>query len=149
MRYLAFAGAGLALASGTAAIAQPGVEFSRAVFVERKLPATGGRVTRALEPAAQLRPGDQVVLMLEWSAPAGDDGFVVSSRVPRDLVFRRSGGVEAQVSIDQGRSFGPLESLRVGTRRATPEDVTHLRWRVSESDAAQGRGMLTYSAIVR
>lgn len=148
MRFCVLAVAGAAMLTGAGAAAQQPVEISRAVYVERKVAAPGGRVQRALEPAAELRRGDQVVLMLEWSAPVRD-GFVVSSRVPRDLTFRRSGGAEAQVSIDGGRSFGPLETLRIGARRATPEDVTHLRWQVSEADAATGRGMLTYSAIVR
>jgi hypothetical protein len=148
MRFSVLALAAAAMLTGGAVAAQQPVEISRAVYVERKMEAPGGRVQRALEPAAELRRGDQVVLTLEWSAP-GSDGFVVSSRVPRDLMFRRSGGAEAEVSIDGGRSFGSLETLRIGTRRATPEDVTHLRWRVSEEDAASGRGMLTYSAIVR
>lgn len=138
----------IAICSGTSAVARQPVEISRAVYVERKVPKPDGRVIRALEPAYELRRGDQVVLMLEWSAPVRD-GFMVSSRVPRDLAFRRAGGMEAEVSIDGGRSFGTLESLRIGDRRATPEDVTHLRWRVTEADAANGRGLLTYSAIVR
>ncbi len=148
MRISASIAAGLALSGSTPAIAGQPIEISRSVYVERKVPTAGGHIARALEPADELRRGDQVVLMLEWSAPARD-GFVVSSRVPRDLAFRRTGGVEAHVSIDGGRSFGTLESLRVGSRRATPEDVTHLRWQVSETAAASGRGMLTYSAIVR
>ncbi len=148
MRFSVLALAGAAMLTGAAATAQQPVEISRAVYVERKIAAPDGRTVRALEPADELRRGDQVVLMLEWSAPVRD-GFVVSSRVPRDLLFRRSGAMEAQVSIDGGRSFGPLAALRIGSRRATPEDVTHLRWRVSDADAANGRGMLTYSAIVR
>ncbi|QYU70403.1 hypothetical protein J4558_09920 [Leptolyngbya sp. 15MV] len=149
MRLSVLAASGAALLAGGIAHAQPVVEISRAVFVERKAQVAGGKVMRALEPASDLRRGDHVVLMLEWSARAGDDGFVVSSRVPRDLMFRRSGEAEAEVSTDHGRTWGPLASLRIGNRRAVAEDVTHLRWRVSESDAAQGRGMLTYSAIVR
>lgn len=147
-RIWAVVAAAIAMFSSAGAVARQPVEISRAVYIERKVPNPDGRTVRALEPADELRRGDQVVLMLEWSAPVRD-GFVVSSRVPRDLAFRRAGGVEAEVSIDGGRSFGALESLRVGDRRATPEDVTHLRWRVTEAHAASGRGLLTYSAIVR
>ena len=147
-RIWAVVAAAIAMFSSAGAVARQPVEISRAVYIERKVPNPDGRMVRALEPADELRRGDQVVLMLEWSAPVRD-GFVVSSRVPRDLAFRRAGGVEAEVSIDGGRSFGALESLRVGDRRATPEDVTHLRWRVTEAHTASGRGLLTYSAIVR
>lgn len=136
------------LAAGATA-AQTGVEISRAVFVERKAPVAPGRMARSLEPADELKRGDVVVLMLEWSAPGRPDAFVVSSRVPRDLAFRRSGGMQPQVSTDGGRNWGELGTLRIGARKATPEDVTHLRWYVSDAEAALGRGMLTYSAIVR
>lgn len=148
MRTILLAIAAASVAAGAAA-AQTGVAISRAVFVERQAMLAPGRVTRSLEPADTLRRGDVVVLMLEWTAPGRPDGFVVSSRVPRDLAFRRSGGMNPQVSADGGRSWGELGSLRTGGRKATPEDVTHLRWQVSDADAALGRGMLTYSAIVR
>ncbi|MCL4671442.1 MAG: hypothetical protein KJZ64_00570 [Sphingomonadaceae bacterium] len=136
------------LAAGATA-AQTGVEISRAVFVERKAPVAPGRMALSLEPAETLRRGDVVVLMLEWTAPGRPDGFVVSSRVPRDLAFRSSGGMKPMVSTNGGKTWGELGTLRVGTRKATPEDVTHLRWHVSDAEAALGRGVLTYSAIVR
>ena len=90
-----------------------------------------------------------MVLMLEWHAPGKADNFVVTSRVPRDLAFKRAGGKRAQVSTDGGKSWGELGVLRIGSRKATAEDVTHLRWYVSDADAALGKGLLTYSAIVR
>ena len=148
MKKLLLTLAAATLAAGATA-AQTGVEISRAVFVERKAPIAPGRMALSLEPATTLRRGDVVVLMLEWTAPGRPDAFVVSSRVPRDLAFRRSGGMNPQVSIDGGRNWGELGTLRAGNRKATPEDVTHLRWHVSDAEAALGRGMLTYSAIVR
>jgi hypothetical protein len=148
MKKILLALAAATLAAGATA-AQTGVEISRAVFIERKLPIAPGRMALSLEPATTLKRGDVVVLMLEWSAPGRPDAFVVSSRVPRDLAFRRSGGMHPQVSVDGGKSWGTLGAIRIGTRKATPEDVTHLRWHVSDADAALGRGTLTYSAIVR
>ncbi|OZA93829.1 MAG: hypothetical protein B7X57_03695 [Erythrobacter sp. 34-65-8] len=140
--------AAASLAAGATA-AQPGVEISRAVFIERKAAVAPGRMALSLEPATTLKRGDVVVLMLEWTAPGRPDAFVVSSRVPRDLAFRRSGGMNPQVSTDGGKSWGELGTLRIGQRKATPEDVTHLRWHVSDTEAALGRGTMTYSAIVR
>ena len=87
--------------------------------------------------------------MLNWRSAGRGDDFIVSSPVPRDLAFRRSGGQRAQVSTDGGRRWGTLETLRVGNRRATPEDVTHLRWRVSDADAAIGKGTFSFAAVVR
>jgi hypothetical protein len=125
----------------TAAAAQGAVNIDRSVYVER---TSGG--TRALEPAGTLRAGDKVVLVMEWRAGDARRGFTVQSAVPRDLAFQRAGSDTVEVSIDGGRSWGRLASLRVGERIASVEDVTHLRWRVP---AGAGRGLLTYSAVVR
>lgn len=145
---LAVAGIATGIAAG--AIAAPtAITVEKSVFRETIAQAASGERERLLEPADRLRCGDTVVLMLEWRASGRAENFMVSSRVPRDLAFRRSGAMPAQLSIDGGRNWGELETLRKDTRRATPEDVTHLRWHVSEGDAALGRGLLTYSAIVR
>ena len=135
------------LASGTVA-AQSAIDIRKSVYLERA-ERQGDRVVRALEPATTLRKGDSVVLMLTWSAPGNSGSFSVASPVPRDLAFKRSGGRGAEVSIDGGKSWGQLTEMRIGSRRASPEDVTHLRWQVSHEDAQRGKGMLSYSAIVR
>ncbi|GAA4037026.1 hypothetical protein [Parerythrobacter jejuensis] len=147
MRSLLFFGSLVSLAAGGVA-AQSGIAIERSVYLQRE-EVRNGQTVRALEPASNLRKGDTVVLMLQWDAPGRDESFVVSSRVPRDLAFQRSGGHSPQVSIDGGRNWGALGTMVVGTRRASPEDVTHLRWKVSEADAAIGRGVMSYSAIVR
>lgn len=148
MRSIIFGLAAAGIAAGAVA-APTAITVEKSVFRETIAGAASGKQERLLEPADRLQRGDSVVLMLEWHAPGRAENFVVSSRVPRDLAFRRSGGMQAEVSIDGGRSWGKLDTLRKGERRATPEDVTHLRWHVSDGDAAIGRGLLTYSAIVR
>jgi len=129
------------------AAAQSMVEIDREVFVERSL-ERDGRTQRSLVPADTLESGDTVVLMLAWRTPQ-DAPFTISSRVPRTLAFRASGGDTAQVSVDHGRSWGQLAQLRVRGRPATSADVTHVRWDVSNPLAARGRGVFTYSAVVR
>lgn len=143
MRSYLIMGAVAALISGNLA-AQSAVELSRAVFVERENGAS-----RAVEPADSLRPGDKVVLVVEWDAPRGGKGFTVNSRVPRNLSFQRSSRDDVQVSVDGGARWGYLDTMRIGSRRATPEDVTNLRWRIPARMAARGSGIITYSAIVR
>lgn len=135
------------LAAGGVA-AQSGIAIEKSAYIERAQ-FSAGKTVRALEPAQEVRKGDTLVLMLEWNAPGRKHSFAVSSRVPRDLAFQRSGGKAPQVSIDGGRNWGTLANLRIGSRRASPEDVTHLRWQVSDAEAALGSGVLSYSAIVR
>ena len=140
--------AGLALvilAAPNAAQAQGAVAIDSAVFVERVKPGA----VRLLEPARELKRGDRLVYVVSWQRRAGDGGFTVTNPLPRTVSFQRSAAGDEQVSVDGGKRWGNLEDLRIGTRIATPEDVTHLRWRVAPEEAAKGAGRITYSAIVR
>lgn len=143
--------AGLAAATiGTAAFAQNTVELSRAVFVERH---SAGNVERKLQPAQEFRKGDTVILVVRWTAHNGSAPFTVSSAIPASLQFQQSSKDGQTVSVDGGKNWGKLGALHKGTGRgkrvASPEDVTHLRWRIPSRLAAKGSGQITYSAIVR
>ena len=136
-----------ALFVASMAAAQSLVQIDREVFVERSQ-ERDGRVERKLMPADTLTSGDTVVLMLAWRSPQ-DKPFTISSRVPQALAFRASGGDMPTVSVDGGRTWGDLAQLRTRGRMATSADVTHVRWDVADPRAARGRGVFTYSAVVR
>lgn len=137
--------AAAALSAPQAALANPNVALDSAVFIERTTAARG----RVLEPARQFSRGDRVVYVLSWTKLGGEGGFVVTNPLPRAVAYQGSAFDEEDVSIDGGRTWGKLAALRVGTRIATPEDVTHVRWRVAPALAARGSGQIAYSAIVR
>lgn len=128
-----------------ATAASPLVALDSAVYVERVVPQKG----RMLQPASTLRRGDRVVYVVSWYRMGGQGGFTVTNPLPKKVYYQGSADGREEVSIDGGRSWGRLESMRVGNRLATPEDVTHVRWRVPASEAARGSGQITYSAIVR
>ncbi|WP_232730070.1 hypothetical protein [Novosphingobium kunmingense] len=135
----------MAVALPNFAQARVSVALDSAVFVER-----GGRANgRMLEPARRLSRGDRVVYIVTWTRQAGDGGFVVTNPLPRTVYYQASADDSEQVSIDGGRTWGRLDDLRIGTRLATPEDVTHVRWRIPAPVAARGSGQIAYSAIVR
>ncbi len=129
---------------GTAAQAAPAVSLDSAVFVERAAPAG-----RSLQPASDLNRGDRVVYVVSWYKLGGDGGFVVTNPLPRSVYYQGSANGDEEVSIDGGRTWGKLNAMRVGSRVATPEDVTHVRWRVDPRTASRGQGRIAYSAIVR
>ena len=137
--------AALALAAPVAAIATPLIALDSAVYVERIKPGQG----RLLQPASRLSRGDRVVYVVSWQRMGGSGGFTVTNPLPRTVWYQGSADDNEEVSIDGGKRWGKLESLRLGSRIATPEDVTHVRWHVPAYQAARGSGEITYSAIVR
>lgn len=126
------------------------IELSRAAYVERL--SDNGKI-RSIEPATSLSRGDTVVLVVDWRSDGARKSFVVSSPIPKHLKFKSSSHDGQIVSIDNGRSWGRIGTLRVndrfGSRRASVEDVTHLRWTIPSHQSANGSGKITYSAIVR
>ena len=123
----------------------PTVALDSAVFVEK---VQRGNV-RSLEPAERMIRGDRVVTVLTWYRMGGNGGFIVTNPLPRAIAYQASAREDEEVSVDGGRSWGRIGILRVGARHATPEDVTHVRWRVPAERAAHGRGLIAYSGIVR
>lgn len=127
------------------ASASPNVAMDSAVFVERIQPGD----LRSLEPASRLTRGERVVTVLNWHYLGGDGGFTITNSLPRAIAYQASAHDDEEVSVDGGKSWGRLGELRIGSRLATPEDVTHVRWRVSATRARQGAGLIAYSGIVR
>ncbi|GAA4643946.1 hypothetical protein GCM10023115_19060 [Pontixanthobacter gangjinensis] len=137
----------IACALATAAHGQMTLQSSRAVYVERDAPNQTGKI---IEPASTLMRGDTVILMVEWQAGAQTRDLTISSAVPKQLAFQQSSVDAYAVSVDGGRNWGKIGTLRItdryGERVASVEDVTHLRWRIN---ATRAKGNITYSAIVR
>jgi hypothetical protein len=123
-------------------LAEPAVSTQSAVFVERLQPDA----TRRLEPASRLNRGDRIITVVNWRR-AGALPFVITNPVPAAVAYQASAWDAQQVSVDGGRTWGRLDALHVGGRSATPEDVTHIRWRISAHQ--RSRGQIAYSGIVR
>jgi hypothetical protein len=136
---------GFAITLPSLVSAQPAVSTDSAVFVER----TRGDNIRSLEPAERLSRGDRVVTLVSWYRMGGDGGFTITNPLPRAIAYRASARDDQEVSVDGGRTWGKLGELKVAGRLATPEDVTHMRWRVPAVNAARGQGQIAYSGIVR
>ena len=133
------------LAAAQVAQAQPSVTTESAVFVER----TKGGSIRQLEPANRLARGDRVVTVLTWYRLGGRGDFIITNPLPRAVAYQASARDDQEVSADGGRTWGRLGELRIGDRLATPEDVTHIRWRIAARHADSARGQIVYSGIVR
>ena len=142
-----------ALAASAPSWAAEPVTLANRVYVEREVATDDGNA-KVLEPAGALRRGDRLIYVVAWQAArAPSERFFITNPLPRTVAYQRSANGAEDVSVDGGRTWGKLGALRVrdgrGWRDATPEDVTHIRWRVPARLALAGRGQLTWSGIVR
>ncbi|MFT4028001.1 MAG: hypothetical protein QM676_14575 [Novosphingobium sp.] len=144
-RVIAASLAGCLAVTGTPAEANSArVSLDSTVYVEK---ADG--LTRSLSQADRLSRGDRVVTVLTWQKQRGTGGFTVVNPLPRRVSYQGSAREDEEVSVDGGRTWGRMGELTIGSRYATPEDVTHVRWHVDPRQAALGQGRIAYSGIVR
>ncbi len=148
-----FATLGAVIIGAPLAHAAP-VTVANTVYVEREVAIGNGGVARVLEPAQSLRRGDRLVYVVSWRAPqARGEHLTITNPLPRTIAYERSASGDEDVSVDGGRSWGKLDALRFRDgmvwRFATPQDVTHIRWKVPPQLALAGSGRLTWSGIVR
>lgn len=146
----------LTLVVPAAALASGDVRTSASIFVERTAPAANGARRVRLEPARQVSPGERLIYVVEYrnTGKRPVSGFTVTNPLPRTVRLDETMDGSELVSIDGGRSWGTLGTLRVtfsdgSWRPANPDDVTHLRWRVGDRLMQGETRRVTFRAIVR
>ena len=146
----------LALLAPVAAFAADAVSLSGEVFVERVKQEANGKTRIVREEPGVVTPGDKLVIVLSYrnngAAPA--TGFVVTNPIPASDAFSGGESEGAIVSIDGGKNWGPLASLKIANpdgsqRAATPDDVTHIRWAFAQPIAAGRAGQLSFRGVVK
>jgi uncharacterized repeat protein (TIGR01451 family) len=146
----------LALLLPGAALAQSQVALTSNIFVERTTTGPNGAARTSLEAPGIVTPGDRLMFVLSYRNNAGSPAtdFVVTNPIPESVSFVTSESAGSVLSIDGGRTWGPLSAFSVrnadGTSRpATPADVTHVRWRIAQPIPAGGSGELRFRGIVK
>lgn len=131
------------------------VKLDSQVYLEQVQTDINGRARRVLRAPGQLDAGDRLVFVLRYrnagSAPV--QGVALTNAVPATLRIEPDQPT-MQVSVNGGRSWGRLDALVVptplgGTRRATAEDVTHVRWALPPTLPPGTGGQISYRAVVR
>lgn len=146
----------LTLLAPMAAHAANEVALTSSVFVEKAVAQADGKTRLVLEEPKVVVPGDRLVFVLAYknlgAKPATD--FVVTNPLPGAVAYQGSGDAGALVSIDGGKSWGALATLKMrnadGTARAAyPEDVTHVRWAMKTPIPVGAAGKLSFRGVVR
>lgn len=138
------------------AMAANNVSLSSDVFVERKVERPNGTTALVLEQPRTVTPGDKLVFVVNYknvgSAPATD--FSVTNPLPKTVAFEGTSDGTEIVSVDGGKSWGPLSDLTyLGSngevRPALMTDVTHVKWKFKRSLSAGSGGKLVFRGTVK
>ncbi|MFM6932926.1 MAG: hypothetical protein ACKOUT_11870 [Novosphingobium sp.] len=137
------------------AIAAPGqVTLQSEVKLEKTVVENGKPRQVLIEPKTVL-PGERLLFTTRYAnngaTPATN--FVVTNAVPGPVKVAPESAANLVVSVDGGKSWGKLASLKVAdgkgaVRGAQASDITHLRWTIPVIAPASG-GKVEYEGIVR
>lgn len=145
-----------ALIAPAAAFAAGNVTLATHVLVERVKPGPNGKPVTVREAPTLVTPGEKLVFELSYrnqgATPA--TGFVLTDPIPASVVFTGTESPGAVYSVDGGKSWGALATLRVAgadgkPRAAGPADVTHIRWNFSQAIAAGTGGQVSFRGVVK
>jgi len=144
-----------ALIAPIAASAADNVSLTSKVFVERLKAGADGKPVTVREAPGVVVPGDRLAFVLSYRNAGAEPatGFTLTNPIPPSVAFTGTDDASAVVSVDGGKTWGALASLKIanadGTRRpAVAADVTHIRWSFGRPIAAGGGGELSFKGVV-
>ncbi len=149
--------AALVLAIAAPAVAAGPLQVVSKVSAETKSRAADGTTRVTWGPTHKMLPGEHMMFTLEYRNTGTQpiSGIVLDNPVPKGIVYRgpAEGSPAPELSVD-GQTYGTLASLRAhaagGTlRAATPEDVTHVRWKLAAPVAPGAKGELSFQAVLK
>lgn len=155
------------LVNPTPALAQKSaaapVSLSSEVKIERtERDASGAEKTTLHAPSeVAVVPGDKVVftLLVNNTSAQPAIGFMATNPMPAAVRFDSVAEDWAEMSVDSGKNWGKLASLKVkippatgsaeGERPATAEDVTHVRWVFVDAILPGTQRTVSYRGVVK
>jgi hypothetical protein len=136
--------------------AQPPVSLVSKVFIVRQVTDAQGKKKNVLLPPERVIPGEPVTIVLEYKNPGPKpaSAFVINNAVPAAVNFTGVEQAWAVVSVDSGKTYGALATLKIakadGTiRAALPSDVTNVRWKFAQPIAPLGTGRVSFFGTVK
>lgn len=128
---------------------------SQKVEVERKVTQADGQVDVVLTPPDKVLPGDMLVYTVNYYNDKQEvtNNFRLDMPVPAEVTYLEGSAQRDNAvvlfSIDNGQTFKPRERLLVnldtgGTRSAVSEEITHIRWTLTQDLNPGDRGEMSF-----
>lgn len=122
--------------------------------------AGSGNPSRSFAPATVLEQGREVFYTVRIRNPGTESAqnVVVVQRVPQNTSYVSGSaagpGAEVTLSVDGGQTFAPEAQLvhieaDGSTRRASPQECTHIRWRLRNALAPGAVALARFRATFR
>ncbi len=144
------------IASPVAALAANDVAVVSDMFVEKTIVQPGTQPKVVLVKQKSGPPGTTLVFTHSYrnggKAPVAN--FEMTNKIPGGVTYLGSDDAFAVVSVDAGKTFGPLATAKVRgaggkPRAATPADVTDVRWVRPGAIPVGGTGKFSFRGIVK
>lgn len=144
------------IVSPGAARAADNVAVASEMFVEKTVAQPGVAPKVELVKQNSGPPGTRLVFTHSYrnggKLPAAN--FAMTNPIPSGVEYTGSDDAIAVVSVDGGKSFGPLAVAKVraadgSLRAARPEDVTHVRWVLRAPIPVGGSGKFSFKGTVK
>ncbi len=154
------AGMAMGMAPGMTAFADGGgLTAKQIVETERVVKLSDGSEKVERVPAELVKPGDKIFYTLVYrnEGASAAENIVLTMPVPPQITYLENTavqqGAEVMFSADGGKSFSPRGALLVTlddeVRPAKSEEVTHIRWVVTEPIAPGSEGRLSFAGILK
>jgi hypothetical protein len=133
-----------------------GVSISSEIQAVKVVTDAKGNKKNTLVSPTTVLPGTPLVVWISYKngGPKAATGFVINNPVPKGVDFTGVAENWAVVSVDGGKTFGALATLKVKgsdgkMRPAVPQDVTGVRWTIPQPIAPGASGKVSFYAVVK
>ena len=133
---------------------------SQKVEVERQIKQPNGQVQIVTSPPDKVLPGDTLIYTVDFHNDKNEitDGFRIDMPVPAEIIYLEGSAQRSDAvvlySVDGGNNYQQRDQLTVrvaegGTRSAVAEDITHIRWTLTNKVMPGDRGEIKFKGRLK
>ena len=133
-----------------------GLKATQIVEVATIIVDMDGTESTSYSQATEVEPGERVRYSLAYANEGADQAENVSlvMPVPTAVTYVEGSALgTVEFSADNGRTYAARESLMIGSgeyaRLAVSEEITHIKWAISDPIAPAETGTISFEAVLK